>query len=48
MSAPSSVAHFVTSMVAGVPLFALSFPVEAAASAANRGAALTVAARRSA
>jgi hypothetical protein len=34
------------SMVLGAPLLALSLPVEALASPANRGAALTLAARR--
>ena len=46
LSVTSSLVHLVTSMVAGAPLFALSLPIEAAASMGNRGAALTVAARR--
>jgi SAM-dependent methyltransferase len=38
--------HLTGSLVAGAPVLALSLPLEAAASAADRGAALTVAARR--
>jgi SAM-dependent methyltransferase len=48
MSSGSSLMHFVGSVVAGVPLAAVSLPVEAVASAINAGAALTFAARRSA
>jgi SAM-dependent methyltransferase len=45
MSAVSSVAHLAASAVVGGPLGALTLPVEAVASAAGRGAALTIAAR---
>ena len=38
--------HLTGSLVAGAPVLALSLPLEAAASVADRGAALTVAARR--
>jgi SAM-dependent methyltransferase len=42
----SSAAHLAASIVGGVPLFILSLPLERLASAVNRGAALTVAARK--
>jgi SAM-dependent methyltransferase len=45
MSTTSSAAHLAASAVVGAPLFALSLPVEAVASATGHQAALTVAAR---
>ena len=48
MSPMSSVLHFVSSIVLTPPLLAMSLPVEALASAAGKGAALTLAVRRSA
>lgn len=42
----SSSLHLAASVLGGVPLFALSLPLEGVASALNRGAALTVAARK--
>jgi SAM-dependent methyltransferase len=47
MTKASAAGHLVGSMLLGAPVFALSYPVEALASLSNRGAALTVAARRS-
>ena len=47
MSPLSSTLHFVGSLALTPPLLALSFPIEALASAAGQGAALTVAVRRS-
>jgi SAM-dependent methyltransferase len=46
MSAASSAVHFTASMIAGLPVLALSLPVEAAASLGNRCAALTVVAKK--
>ncbi len=48
MSPMSSMFHFVSSIVLTPPLLAMSLPVEALASAAGKGAALTLAVRRSA
>lgn len=45
MSGPSFAAHLAASALVGAPLFALSLPVEALASAAGKQAALTVAAK---
>ena len=47
MSPMSSMLHFVGSIVLTPPLLAMSLPVEALASAAGKGATLTLAARRS-
>ena len=46
MTTLNSVLHFVGSMALAPPLLAMSLPLEALASAANGGAALTIAARR--
>ena len=46
MSPMSSAFHFVSSIVLTPPLLAMSLPVEALASAAGKGAALTLAVRR--
>jgi SAM-dependent methyltransferase len=46
MSAMSSLLHLAGSVALAPPLFAFSVPVEALASTAKRGAALTIAARR--
>lgn len=46
MSPVSSAVHLGASVLGGAPLFALSLPVELAASALNKSAALTVAARK--
>jgi SAM-dependent methyltransferase len=46
MSALSSFLHLAGSVALAPPLFALSVPVEAVASAARKGAAITIAARR--
>jgi 2-polyprenyl-3-methyl-5-hydroxy-6-metoxy-1,4-benzoquinol methylase len=48
MSSLSSALHFVASLVLTPPLLAMSLPVEALASTARKGAALTLAVRRSA
>lgn len=46
MPKASSAMHLAVSLAAGAPIFALSIPVEAFASAKNRGGALTVVAKR--
>jgi SAM-dependent methyltransferase len=46
MSPVSSMLHFASSLVLTPPLLALSFPIEALASAVGQGAAITVAVRR--
>lgn len=46
MGPVSTAAHLGASLLGGAPLFALSFPVELAASALNKSAAITVAARK--
>ena len=45
MPRASSAMHLVASLAIGAPVFALTFPLEAAASRSDRGAALTFAAR---